>query len=101
LRVAGILAQNGVGFVASRGNTAHHNWVHGNRSAQDMDLTSRAGPLEPLGLKRIFLGRRNRIYDNTFYDEIPDTFPDEAQDVIDNAGLQPEFAHIRDYLAIE
>jgi len=94
----GLFGNYWVGFVASRGTSAHHNWIHGNRAAQDMDRTSQVGLLELIGLKGLFLGRRNRIFDNTFYDTTPAEFPREAQGIIDGAGLEPEFAHVRQQL---
>ncbi|MCP4764486.1 MAG: right-handed parallel beta-helix repeat-containing protein [archaeon] len=90
-----------VGFVASRGNSAHHNWIHGNRTMQDMYLPHLTGFLEWLGLKKLYYGKRNKVYDNTFYDTLPEIFPEEAQEIIDKAGLDPKYQHIKELLQIE
>ena len=86
-----------VGFVCSHGNSAHHNWVHGNRSVQKMDLTRPFSSLNPWSR---YGGKENKVYDNVFYDELPNEWPAEAQEIIEKAGLEPEFIDIKDYLQI-
>jgi len=89
-----------VAFVASKGNSAHHNWIHGGRSMQDMNLPSMLGFFEYIGLRKIFYGKRNKVFDNTFYDELPEKFPEEAQEIIDKSGLEPRFQYVKDFLQI-
>jgi len=90
-----------VGFVASRGNSAHHNWIHGNRAMQDLYLPHLTGFLELLGMNKLFFGKRNKVYDNTFYDDLPDKFPEEAQEIINKAGLEPKYQYIKEFLKVE
>ena len=89
-----------MGFVASKGNSAHHNWIQGNSSMQDLYLPHFIGIFEFIGLNKLFFRKRNKVYDNIFYDELPERFPEEAQEIIEKAGLSSNYQHIKDFLNV-
>jgi len=75
-------------FVGSRDNRAFNNWISGgNNKARHFD--SKDFP---------WYKPRNEVFDNTFYEQVPEKWPKEAQEVIKNAGLEPQYEYIKEYL---
>ncbi len=87
---APILGPFWVAFVGSRNNRAFNNWIQGgNRKVGDFDSKT-----------FFWWKKRNLVFDNSFYQECPREWPAEAREVIDGAGLEPEFRHITEHLDI-
>jgi len=77
-----------IAFIGSTDNRAFNNWVEGGNKKEVHQET-----------KTLFwFKKRNEVFDNTFYETPPEEWPEEAQEVIDNAGLEPQHQYIKDYL---